>query len=48
MRELRQNASVHLGRVRAGETLEVTDREKRVALASGQESPVRLARAPCD
>jgi prevent-host-death family protein len=32
VRELRQNASVYLARVKAGETLEVTDRGKVVAL----------------
>jgi len=32
VRELRQNASVYLARVKAGETLEVTDRGTPVAL----------------
>jgi prevent-host-death family protein len=32
IRELRQNLTVHLRRVRAGHTLEVTDRGKPVAL----------------
>lgn len=48
VRELRQNLSVHLARVIAGETLEVTDRGQPVAvlapLATGESVLSRMAR----
>ena len=48
VRELRQNLSVHLARVIAGETLEVTDRGQPVALftplAAGESILKRLER----
>lgn len=48
VRELRQNLSVHLARVIAGETLEVTDRGQPVAvlapLAAGEPILSRLQR----
>jgi prevent-host-death family protein len=48
VRELRQNLSVHLARVIAGETLEVTDRGQPVAvlapLAAGEPALSRLQR----
>lgn len=48
VRELRQNLSVHLARVTAGETLEVTDRGHPVALlaplTAGESSLARLER----
>ena len=48
VRELRQNLSVHLARVTAGETLEVTDRGQPVALltplAAGETLVARLRR----
>ncbi len=48
VRELRQNLSVHLARVIAGETLEVTDRGYPVAvlapLVRGESSLARLKR----
>ena len=48
VRELRQNLSVHLARVIAGETLEVTDRGHSVAvlapLVRGESTLARLTR----